>query len=1555
MNYNIPYYQATLSDSIKDRLLSESHPIDGIEHLLLHGKMGGLESKESFSFLVSVWKRVHDELALVMQRRLEDRDFIDKRNKSIKVYNQVLRNKFETKEYKTLIGEPDSNGRIVIGPLQKGYAKYHGQKKVADIPHYLQGPHVTLFGPPDSEKMCINAMNAFHRKLKNEPKIVAELVENINYTPKWGADNEDSKTPLHTDFQSAGINLSRCLDHDLEFIDEKGKEYKLAENHLSHAIKRFPGLALPSFFLFYQDEPVPLHIYDFALHVFKNWSNPEALVFYVPKLENEEEARYIKNLMLAAEEEIKKLHPEYKIGTIRLMIVLENPRAVFRVHEIMDELYPYFLGASLGWHDYLGSTARLFKEDPNYRIPVKADPDIVIKYIKASHRLLADVVGARGGIKVGGMYGILPTTYDIETNSFQVTLYGYFRDVITQLKRDLTGFWVAHPDFVRIGMAIVEAWKIYQNGDFSKLEQLVRGLLQEKYQDEIINFIKGADIDGLDIDDPLYDRSLLVADVGTSNIIANNHPDEIRYNVFQSLQYITDWLSGNGCVALPTNIKNEAVRIMDDLATAERSRWEVWHEIYHGRFDLFDFLKIAHEELHFIRKDLSNDKKIVQVKWNESNAKWYPVAMKLMIKLMTDKKPCEFAPELLLPFTIGSIRTAEDPWAEVQKWDQEKYQLDPMVERFHEYFERCGSLRFASQMAQNPLFDHQLAEKLVMSFTVEEIIEAASFHGNIGESKKTLDKMATQEQAKVFNEEQSVLDQLKEMGDAYKKRHGFKFLISAKGKTGTEMLEILKQRLNRTTSEEIEEAKRALLEITIKRIDNVPDVQVTRKIQDDLKRFKIKQCQIGLSDSGSATTQINFNCDSSHLFEIASLSKTIGSLIALEILKENHLSEKDSVNEVLISLGSSFQLKDSEGNIRNDVIFEHLMSHSALNMHYVFGIPLNDENPQTKNFLNGNEKYGYGPILVLHKPGTKFSYSGAGFIVLEHLIELISNKSFPELLAQFLLKYGIEGIFCENQIPDEALCVFGAGENGDLLSFKRLKFPTIAAGMLGTANSVQNFLQLMTRAFGDCSHPLHVSVVRMCYGRDLGSKKFMNAFMGLGVFVAECGENRLLLHQGANDGFRAIFVHCFSGPDAGKGFTILATGEINAVKAIAMLSQKLLKHLRIRGVDYSLFQDSFSSSGVKQEEVVNIGYKELVFNAFKEDLPEVYEHKTLDPLCSFNHVVGSQIIEVSNQKFARAENLISPYLPVFDPAFYGRQGKVMDSWESARHNPLDYDSLKIKFEFPVNISYASICTKFHLGNQFSHLELIGFDVQGNEHLLLPKTKIEGHSFLKIKLDKEFRDIRFVLVKAFPDGGLTRIGLYEEIPSSEARNFLSLSSAKNIKYSDEIPVPQKPLSLKYSFQINDIKRHWEATLPNNLIDVACAAFGGEIISQSNQHYGPAVSTISPFAPIDMFDGFETARSRKPDNFEELVIKFGRPSKLENVVCDFTYFVNNNPRDLSIDALIDDHWETIVPRQFVKPFAGNKISFYLNEKRVIQQLKVKCYPDGGINRIHAYARI
>ena len=146
-------------------------------------------------------------------------------------------------------------------------------------------------------------------------------------------------------------------------------------------------------------------------------------------------------------------------------------------------------------------------------------------------------------------------------------------------------------------------------------------------------------------------------------------PEEVRYNVFQALQYLADWLSGNGCVALPAVMRDAQgeevfVRIMDDLATTERSRWELWAEVFHGRVSAADFEAIMAEEVAFIQGGEDTAVKRVQVRWEGEAARWYPIAVRLLRQLVLDPEPVEFATELLMPFTVDFIRQAEDPWAQ---------------------------------------------------------------------------------------------------------------------------------------------------------------------------------------------------------------------------------------------------------------------------------------------------------------------------------------------------------------------------------------------------------------------------------------------------------------------------------------------------------------------------------------------------------------------------------------------------------------------------------------------------------------------------------------------------------------------------------------------------------------------------------------------------------------------------------------------------------------------------------------------------------------------------
>ena len=659
------YYHSFLSETLIAELWNAAEAVEGVDGLRIAAGLQqdypDIETPLALGFVCMLYETIKGDLFRILAQREIDRKFIDDITLASLEENKGIA--YESKEYKTVIGELDKNGRLVVGPFEAP-----DEIKKVQIPEFLEGPQVTLFGPPDTVKMSINAMNSLHHQMPDEADIVAQLVEDSGHVPRWGADNEDSKTPIMRNFLNACTNLIGCFDKNLAFDDlKKGKKYRLKDEKLAIPIKRIPGLALPDGNHLYHGEALPLHLYDFAMHLFHNWNKPEALIFYVPKLENEEEAHYLKTMIEHAELLIQQLHPEYKLGSVGLFIVFENPRAIFRIKEMANNLYPYFVGGSLGWHDFLASTARLFRHDPNYRIPVKADPNIVINHIKESHLILRKSLDPFGAIAIGGMYG---TLYE-EGNekSFEVSMIGYIKDVITQMKRNLDGFWVAHPNFVRLGIALVEGYHQHKaDPNNTKLRELVCALVPNPVeQAPLLEFVFGPDVDGLEESDPLYLRGVLAADITVSDVIANDDEIEVRYNIFQALQYLADWLCGNGCVALPAKLINQDgedvfVRIMDDLATTERSRWELWAEVHHGRVSREDFETWLKDEVLFIKANQDSANKKIQVRWQGEAAKWYPTAVQLLHQLVTDADPVEFVPELLLPFSLDIIRDAPAPF-----------------------------------------------------------------------------------------------------------------------------------------------------------------------------------------------------------------------------------------------------------------------------------------------------------------------------------------------------------------------------------------------------------------------------------------------------------------------------------------------------------------------------------------------------------------------------------------------------------------------------------------------------------------------------------------------------------------------------------------------------------------------------------------------------------------------------------------------------------------------------------------------------------------------------
>ena len=172
------------------------------------------------------------------------------------------------------------------------------------------------------------------------------------------------------------------------------------------------------------------------------------------------------------------------------------------------------------------------------------------------------------------------------------------------------------------------------------------------------------------------------------------------------------------------------------------------------------------------------------------------------------------------------------------------------------------------------------------------------------------------------------------------------------------------------------------------------------------------------------------------------------------------------------------------------------------------------------------------------------------------------------------------------------------------------------------------------------------------------------------------------------------------------------------------------------------------------------------------------------------------------------------------------------------------------------------------------------------------------------------------------------------------------------FTDIITKTLKPLAIPYFPDDEEITKNWKALKLGNEFDVASLAFGGKILSASNEHYGPAIQIISPFGPMNMFDGFESARSRELGHCEEVVIQLAKSTIIYRIEMDFSFFVNNNPFEISILGLSKNEWITLVDKKNVKAFAGNIIEFAIDCDASLDQLKIKVHPDGGINRVRAF---
>ena len=349
------------------------------------------------------------------------------------------------------------------------------------------------------------------------------------------ADFEDSCSPTWRNLVQGQINLADALDGAISYCDPgSGKMYRLGQRRAT-LIVRPRGWHLPEKHVWVDGEPVAGALFDFALYLARNH---EALArartgpyFYLPKLESHLEARLWSEVFAAAEDALG-----LKRGTIRVTVLIETLPAAFEMDEILFELRPYVTGLNCGRWDYIFSFIKKLRNRREYLLPDRSQVTMDRHFLKSYVDLLIQTCHRRGAHAMGGMAAQIPVR-DPEANT--IAMERVRADKLREARAGHDGTWIAHPGLAPVARAAFDTVMSGPNQlHVQRAEVAVRR------------------------------EDLLRVPGGTIT------EEGIRNNIRVGVQYLEAWLRGNGCVPL--------YNLMEDAATAEISRAQLWQWMHHG-------------------------------------------------------------------------------------------------------------------------------------------------------------------------------------------------------------------------------------------------------------------------------------------------------------------------------------------------------------------------------------------------------------------------------------------------------------------------------------------------------------------------------------------------------------------------------------------------------------------------------------------------------------------------------------------------------------------------------------------------------------------------------------------------------------------------------------------------------------------------------------------------------------------------------------------------------------------------------------------------------------
>lgn len=372
------------------------------------------------------------------------------------------------------------------------------------------------------------------------------------------ADCEDSLAPTWDNVVQGQINLRDAVTRQIAFENPDGKQYRL-NPQVATLIVRPRGWHLYEKHLYVDGKPVPGAFVDFGLYLFHNHAALKARgtgpYFYLPKLENHREAQLWAQVLEYSQSKLG-IAPQ----SIKVTVLIETVLAAFEMDEILHELKDYIVGLNCGRWDYIFSFIKKFSRRPEFVLPDRQQVTMTTHFLRSYSKLLIKTCHRRGAFAMGGMAPQIPIKNDPQAN--QEALAKVRADKEREAGDGHDGTWVAHPGLVPIAKEVFDRLMPAPN-------QLHKTL---------------ADVE-------IAAKDLLQIPQGTITEAG------LRSNVSVSVQYIAAWLGGLGCV--PIN------NLMEDAATAEISRAQIWQWIKHPGGKLDDgrkvtvelFRKVLREEL----------------------------------------------------------------------------------------------------------------------------------------------------------------------------------------------------------------------------------------------------------------------------------------------------------------------------------------------------------------------------------------------------------------------------------------------------------------------------------------------------------------------------------------------------------------------------------------------------------------------------------------------------------------------------------------------------------------------------------------------------------------------------------------------------------------------------------------------------------------------------------------------------------------------------------------------------------------------------------------------